>query len=379
VGRDNLIKKLSDLIRGNCRLLLLVGITGIGKTALGERLTVELAKSWLGNGLTRFHQESFDDDQQSFDFISVATRWLEKWGELITAEGRKDPQQLLNQLIRHLCENRYLIQMDSLENILQGNEEDGWNEFKDEWWIKFFDSYLKRSPCQSCIILTSQDLPGEIETVGTQSQNFWHCELLTGLNQIEQIALFEKIGLDVNPNTEGIQYLERIGAAYGGHPLALRVIAGEIGNKPFEGDIVVYWNKYGHEVEEVEQAIMEAQEGNFTSANDRWQLDRFTRTLKKNVQSRLNKSFDRLKKDAKWAYILLCETSVYRCPVIEDFWLSHLEDWNRDREEQEAALNVLRDRYLVEQSIQDGLLVIGQHNLVRSIALEKLKSLDELS
>jgi nucleoside phosphorylase len=220
VGRENLIKDLSQQILGSCRLMMLVGIAGIGKTALGERLTVELATSWLGNDLTRFHQESFDDEQQLFDFISVAARWLENWGELITAEDRKDPQRLLNRLIRHLCENRYLIQMDSVENILQVNEEDGWNKFKDKWWVKFFDSYLKRSPCQSCIILTSQDLPGEIETVGTQSQNFWHCQLLTGLDPLEQIALFEKIGLNINPNTEGMQYLKRIGAAYGGHPLS---------------------------------------------------------------------------------------------------------------------------------------------------------------
>ena len=42
VGRDELIESLSDRIRGNCRLLMLVGMTGIGKTALGERLAVEV-------------------------------------------------------------------------------------------------------------------------------------------------------------------------------------------------------------------------------------------------------------------------------------------------------------------------------------------------
>jgi tetratricopeptide (TPR) repeat protein len=84
-----------------------------------------------------------------------------------------------------------------------------------------------------------------------------------------------------------------------------------------------------------------------------------------------------LKEDAKWAYILLCESSVYRCPVPEDFWLSHLEDWDRDEEEQRAALDILRDRYLVEELIgNNSQHLLRQHNLVRSVALERLKFID---
>jgi hypothetical protein len=351
-----------------------VGITGIGKTALGERLAVEVA-DWFENDWSHYHQENFDDEQQTSDFASVAARWLEKWGELITPDERKDPQRLLYRLIKHLRENRYLIQMDSLENILQGNEEEGWSDFKDEWWLKFFDSYLKAASCESCFILTSQDLPGQIEEVGTRSQNFWYCQLLSGLEKPEQIALFEKTELDVDPNSSSRSYLERIGSAYEGHPLALRVIAGEIKNKPFEGNVLAYWNKYGNEVEEVEKAIAEAQEGKSAGVDDKWQLDRFTKTLRRRVRYRLEKTFARLKEDAKWAYILLCETSVYRCPVPEDFWLSHLEDWERDEEEQRAALDMLRDRYLVEELIDENQFLMRQHNLIRSVSIEHLKTI----
>jgi|GEM_PF-1582775 len=375
VGRFSLIGDLSQRVQNSCRLLMLVGITGIGKTALGERLAVELS-DWFDNDWTRFHQENFDDEQQSSDFASVAARWLEKWGELITPEDRKDPQRLLHRLLRHLSQNRYLVQMDSLENILQGNEEEGWNNFKDKWWIKFFDSYLKAESCQSCIILTSQDLPGQIQAVGTRSQNFWHCQPLSGLEQSERLALFEKTALDVSPTSAGRPYLERIGTAYEGHPLALRVIAGEIRNKPFEGNVVAYWNKYGNEVEEVERATAEAQEGKSAGADDKWQLDRFTQALRRNVRSRLNKTFARLKKDVEWAYVLLCESSVYRCPVPEAFWLSHLENWDQDKEEQEMALDALRERYLVEEIIQNNQCLIRQHNLIRSVSLEHLEHLD---
>ena len=200
--------------------------------------------------------------------------------------------------------------------------------------------------------------------------------MLSGLEQPEQLALFEKTQLDISPTSAGRPYLERIGTAYEGHPLALRVIAGEI-KKSFKGNVVAYWNKYGKEVEEVEKAIAEAQEGKSTGAEDKWKLDRFTKTLRRSVQFRLNKTFDRLKVDAKWAYTLLCEASVYRCPVSEDFWLSHLEDWDRNEDEQIAALNVLKDRYLVEEVVNNNQYLLRQHNLIRSVSIECLKRLGE--
>ena len=377
VGRENAISELEGQVEGSCRVLILLGITGIGKTALAERLAVELHENgWLQGNWHNFLQENFDDEAQSSDFGSVAARWLEKWGELITPDDRKDNQRLLYRLVGHFKENRRLVLMDSLENILQGNEEEGWNDFKDEWWLKFFDSYLKVESCESCLILTSQDLPGQIEEIGTKSQNFWQCQLLSGLEKSEQIALFEKTELDISPNSEGRPLLERIGAAYEGHPLALRVIAGEIKNKPFEGNVLAYWNKYGSEAEEVEKAMAEAKEGKSIGAADEFQLDRFTKALRRNVRSRLNKTFGRLKEDAKWAYILICEASVYRCAVPEDFWLSHLEYWDRNEDEQKAALGTLKERYLVEESLENTQLLLRQHNLIRSVSLENLKSLE---
>lgn len=378
VGRDSLIRGLSDRIRSSCRLLMLVGITGIGKTALSERLAVEVA-DWFGNDWSHYHQENFDNDQQSADFVSVAARWLDRWGKLVTPDDLKDPKRLLHRLLTHMQENRYLVQMDSLENILQGNEDEGWNDFKDQWWLKFFEAYLKSDFCKSSIILTTQDFPGQIEEAGTRTANFWYCQPLSGLEQSEQIALFEKIELDISSGSESRSLLERIGTAYEGHPLALRVIAGEVKSQPFDGNVLAYWHKYRSEFEEVEKAIAEAQKGNSTGI-DKFQLDRFTKTLRRNVRSRLDKTFNRLQEDARWAYILLCESSVYRCSVPEGFWLSHLEDWNQSVQEQKAALDTLRERYLVEELIDhsSNQHLVRQHNLIRSLSLVHLQKLDEL-
>ena len=375
VGRDSLIQELSDRMRYSCRLMILLGITGIGKTALGERLAIEIS-DWFNGDWSKFHQENLENSGQSLDFASVAARWLEKWGELITPDDRKDPQRLLNRLTKYLRENRYLIQIDSLEYILEGDEERGWSGFKDNWWVKFFENYLKSESCQSCIVLTSQDLPGQLENIGNRCHNFWYPKPLPGLNSLEQLNLFSKVQLDISSSSESKSYLERIGCAYEGHPLALRVIAGEIKNKPFNGNILAYWKKYGNEVEQVEKAIVEAQEGR-TTGEDRWQIDRFTDLLRARVRSRLNDTFGRLKKDAWYAYVLICEASVYRCPVPEDWWLSHLEDWDQGEEEQKSALKALKERYLVEVVINDEHeYLLRQHNLIRSTSLEFLKIID---
>ncbi|MGC1308411.1 MAG: hypothetical protein WA885_14395 [Phormidesmis sp.] len=133
--------------------------------------------------------------------------------------------------------------------------------------------------------------------------------------------------------------------------------------------------RYSSEIEAVEKALAEAAIGNTTGADDKWQLDRFTRALRWNVQQRLEHTFARLQQDARDAYILLCETAVYRCPVPEDWWLSHLEDWDRKVAEQLAALDVLRDRYLVEEMIEEAEILLKQHNLIRSVSLAHLKQL----
>ena len=368
VGRKDLIAQLAQKVQGSCRLLILLGIAGIGKTALAERLTVELQD----NG-RKFHQENFENQQQASDFASVAIRWLEKWGERITSDDRKDTQRLLNRLVKRLRENRYLVVIDSLELILKGNEETGWNGFQDELWAKFFEVFLAVESCQSMIIVTSQDLP---EQIPARYKNFWYCQELRGLTASEQLALFDKTGLEVEIDSPNKPYLERIGAAYEGHPLALRVIAGEIGSQPFYGNVTGYWHKYGHEIEEVEKAIEEAKTKGITaSADDNWRLDRSTRELRKNVRFRLEKTFERLKQDVLNAYRLLCEASVYRCAVPEEFWLSHLEDWDCDDQKQELALDALRDRFLVEAELIDDEIHLRQHNLIRSVALEHLKKL----
>jgi hypothetical protein len=371
VGRESLIQQLSDRVKSSCRVLLLVGITGIGKTALAERVVQELRGDW------REYRDNFEDENKASDFASVALQWLEKWGEIVPKEERK-PEQLLQRLVKRLRENRYLILIDSLEYLLTGNEDDGWGDFKDEWWGKFFVSFLAESECKSRFILTSQDLPTKFETEGERYKNLWYCQLLKGLEVPEQVALFQKVELDGDLELP-YSPLRVIGEVYDGHPLALRTIAGEIKGS-YSGKVRAYWKDNSRYIEEVKEAIDEARnEGIVKGDEDRWQLASYTKVLRNQVKKRIQKTFERLKNDVYDAYVLLCTASVYRCEVKENWWLINLEDEGYSEERQKAAIETLRERYLVEDGgidDEDNRLV-GQHNLIRSVAIAHRLKLPE--
>jgi hypothetical protein len=363
VGRDSQIQQLSDRLQSSCRVLLLVGITGIGKTALAEKLVEELRGDWTEL------RDNFADDKKASDFASVALQWLEKWKETVPKEERK-PEQLLRRLVKRLRENRYLILIDSLEYLLTGNEEDGWGDFADEWWGKFFVSFLAEPDCQSRFILTSQDLPTKFEAECDRYKNLWYCQLLKGLEMPEQVALFQKAELDGDlelPHSP----LRVIGEVYDGHPLALRTIAGEI-NGSYGGKVRAYWKDNSRYIEEVKEAIDEARnEGIVKGDEDRWQLASYTKVLRWKVKERIEKTFERLKNDVYDAYFLLCTASVYRCEVQESWWMSHLEYRGYSNEQQKSAIQTLRERYLVEDGGIDDEdeRLVGQHNLIRSVAI----------
>jgi len=54
-----------------------------------------------------------------------------------------------------------------------------------------------------------------------------------------------------------------------------------------------------------------------------------------------------------------------------------LQDWDCNSEEQKLALEALRDRYLVEEVVENDQLLIRQHNLIRSVALDHRKQLED--
>ncbi|MGM3305915.1 ATP-binding protein [Anabaena sp. WFMT] len=370
VGRERLISTLIAKLQKDCRILLLTGITGIGKTFFADQLAVKLQRDFPQSLLFNFdHYQNRFDHSQNIDFASIAAQMLTGWGETLTTEERKDTQLLFNWVVTRLENNPYLLVIDSLEFILNPD-----SDFKDEYWNKFFSCLLSANLCQTRIIITSQDLPRQLYTIGSRYPTHWHCQLLKGLTDTEQLEFFKQARLEISTDLEILTYLKKIGAAYEGHPLALQVITGEIISEPFYGDVIAYWKKYGHEVEKVEKSQQEQQESKTNLDDDVFKLDRYSRHLEKAVRERIEITFKRLANDVPKAYLMLLLASVYSEPVLEIFYLHTLENLELDEEERSIVLNTLLDRYLIEEMIDDNHdLLLRQHNLIRSTAYHQLK------
>ena len=329
-------------------------MTGIGKTALAERVVANLMDlDPTQTSSLPYYRFSLDDRSLTPDFSSSGAALLRTLGEEPTLADQTDPANLLTHLLTRLGSHPCRLQIDSLERLLQGDDETGWSEFCDPLWLDLLQRIMSETHFPSQLLLTSQDIPADLDTAASRYPQFWHCQTLHGLNADEQRELFQKLGLDARDANQA--YLSRIGAFYDGHPLVLRVIAEEILQPPFQGDVACYWRRY--EAEFVDSAKPKTHK-----------LAR-SRQFRRRVRQRVEHSLQRLPAPARQ---MLCASAVFRRPVSEAFWQAMLADGDA-----QAAFDTLQDRHLVEYAPatdDQTPLRVRQHNLIRAVAYDLLKA-----
>ena len=371
-GREAETAELTAQLQGSCRVVAIVGMTGIGKTALGERAIANLLET--AEAPLPYVRLSLDDRSLTPDFASSGAALLRTLGTEPSLGDQKDPANLLTHLLQRLGSHPCRVQIDSLERLLRGNDQEGWSEFCDPLWLDFLQQVLAQTACPSQLLLTSQDIPGELDTMASRYPQFWHCQPLQGLDVKEQQDLFQKLGLLSNPGATDPDYLSHIGTFYAGHPLVLQVIADEIRQPPFGGNIAHYWQHY---------------EAEFTATTTTPNKLARSRLFRRRVRQRVEQTLHGLPAPARQ---MLCASAVFRRPVTVEFWQAMLPEGDAD-----AAFDTLQDRHLVEyatipsvgeqsllaseQSLLAGErsrttppLLIRQHNLIRSVAYDLLKA-----
>ena len=201
------------LVRDRCRLVSLLGIGGVGKTALSIKVAQQV-------------QEEFD--YVVWRSLRHAPPLSELLPDVILFLSEQQDTQIPNaapqqteKLLSYLRQYRCLLVLDNLEAVLQmgkraGRCREGYEDYG------YLIERIADGEHQSCLMITSREKPSVVsrrEGDGLRVRSLQ----LTGLDQLASQAILSKIGIEA-----GSEQYRQLVALYSGNPLALKIVAATI-------------------------------------------------------------------------------------------------------------------------------------------------------
>ena len=225
-------KELSDLkqriLEEDCRLIALLGVGGIGKTALFVKLLEEVKIE------QEFDYIVWKDLRNAPPISKLLTNLLEFFslGQL-KEDLPKDVDSRTRLLINgYLKKHRCLIVLDNLESILSSDTRAGYYRKGYEDYGEFL-RLIGEIRHSSCVVLTSREKPKEIALLEGKKRPIKSL-YLGGLGEAGREILVAEDLLKSNDKKD--RSWEELIKHYGGNPLTLKIVAATI-RECFGGDI----------------------------------------------------------------------------------------------------------------------------------------------
>jgi hypothetical protein len=210
-----------------CRLTVIVGMGGMGKTAL----TVKFAQQ-IQTQFKYLIWRSLRNALPFKDLIAEIVLFLSQRQEVNLPET-VDAQ--ISRLMEYLRSTRCLLILDNFESILQSGKKAG----RYRKGYEGYGQFLRRvgdEKHQSCLIVTSREMLNAIAN-REEEISFVRSLQLTGLEKVEAEKILQAKGL-----AGSIDEFQQLIDLYKGNPLTLKIAATTI-KSFFDGDILLFFQE----------------------------------------------------------------------------------------------------------------------------------------
>jgi WD40 repeat protein/transcriptional regulator with XRE-family HTH domain len=238
VGRRAELSKLkSQVLDHNCRVIGIIGMSGMGKSTLARKLAEELESTF-----DYVFIRSFDNAPVLSEFLDQCIRFFNDPRDDGSRQQGTLPsrgEELLRILERWLVQFRCLLILDATESILEDQQRPLRYRHGYEDYGKLLETISKQpAGNRSCLVFTSRKkLPLLEPDVRTKKQMFLLD--LHGLSPDEGgLEMLEKLGLVSNEGTT-FSALRNLVGFCSGNPLLLGMVARRI-TKHYSGDVHRY-------------------------------------------------------------------------------------------------------------------------------------------
>jgi len=227
------------VVADGCRVVAVVGIGGVGKTAVAAKLVESIAH--------QFDRVLWRSVLNAPPLDEVLWNWLQALANLHVAGLPQRLEERLSLLLDCLHRQRCLLVLDNLESLFQGGEpaasyRTGYEDYG------HLIQRIGQSRHQSCLLLTSRERPMEVARMERETALVRSLRI-SGLDVDAGQALLHERGL-TDRSEQSADLVER----YSGNPLALQLVAETI-QELFAGNIAAFLHEAAPIFEDIRDVL----------------------------------------------------------------------------------------------------------------------------